>query len=160
LENGEKIISAFIYNEDNILILASKNNLIKRTLHSSLSVLKSNSLSTIMGLEENDELVSCISFSKDELENKNKLLGTITETGCVLLYPIESISIVGKNASGVRNLNTSESIVSVFVDEPNNDFLVTLSTQGAKKIAREKLPIGKRCGKPKLIFSTSNIKIS
>jgi DNA gyrase/topoisomerase IV subunit A len=133
--------------------------MIKRTMLDDLSVSRLNKSSTIMKLDEDDEIINCLLTIKNDSPDANELIGAVTQTGSVLLYPINQINIIGKNGSGVKNLNTLEEISSIFIDSPTNAFLVLSANQGAKKIKRELLPIGKRAGKPKPMIASNKINI-
>jgi DNA gyrase/topoisomerase IV subunit A len=133
--------------------------MIKRTMLDDLSVSRLNKPSTIMGLDDNDEIVSCLLTIKNDAPESNELIGAVTQTGSVLLYPINQINIIGKNGSGVKNLNTLEDISSIFIDNPSNAFLVLSANQGAKKIKRELLSVGKRAGKPKPMIASNKINV-
>jgi DNA gyrase/topoisomerase IV subunit A len=163
LQADEHIINCFIYNEkDNenkVLVIASKKNMIKRTKLDDLSVSRLNKPSTIMKLDDNDEIIGCLLTIENNTSDSNDLIGTITKTGSVLLYPINQINIIGKNGSGVKNLNTAEDISSIFIDNPTNAFLVLGANQGAKKIKRELLPIGKRTGKPTPMIASYKMEV-
>jgi topoisomerase-4 subunit A len=70
IDSDEKIINAFDYtdkNEDSrILVIATKEGSIKRTKVSDLGISKLTKISTVMGLDENDSLVSCLVTEDNE----------------------------------------------------------------------------------------------
>jgi DNA gyrase/topoisomerase IV subunit A len=156
IELGEKIINAFETNEnniENILVIASKKCFIKRTKMASL-INKIVKFSTIMSLNEGDELVSCILSSSN---NTDDLIGVITTTGKGLMYPITQVSIVGKNASGVVNTKGAEDIAAIFIDSPKKNYLFIGGVQGCKMIKRDLIPIGKRTNNPKPLVNVLKV---
>jgi topoisomerase-4 subunit A len=153
----DKIIAAFNY-ENNLedprcLIIATKCGMIKRTLVKDLNISKLTKISTCMKLDENDTVVSCCISSTDN--NLNELLGVITQNGVGLYYPTSQISVVGKNAAGVKNvsLRDDDNVVAIFVDDPKNEFILIAAVQGMKRIRRDLITVGNRGNVGKSLIS-------
>lgn len=134
---NEKIVYAFNYKnnvEDNrCLTLASKNGVIKRVLVKSLGISKLTKISTCMNLDENDTLVSCVLFDNG---NDNTDIGIITHYGIGLVYPSNQISVVSKNAAGVKaiSLKDNDKLVAIFDATNLEDFVLIAANQGMKRI--------------------------
>jgi DNA gyrase/topoisomerase IV subunit A len=118
--------------------------MIKRTNINTLGISKLSKISTIMSLQPNDEIVSCIISSS--IDNVNEKVCTITRNGMSLLYPTSQISIVSKNAAGVNNINlkNDDIVVSTFLLDELKDYVSVISTQGFKRINRTMLPLSNR----------------
>jgi topoisomerase-4 subunit A len=158
----DKIIQAFNFAnniEDNrCLIIASRRGMIKRTLIKDLGVSKLTKILTVMNLDEGDSITSCvISESADE---PNQMLGVITKYGMGLFYPSNQISVVSRNAAGVKNVSLREKdeVSAIFIDDPTREYILIVCVQGMKRIRREQIIQGKRnsVGKPLINQIKSN----
>lgn len=153
LLDNEKIISIFQYNEqkNTTLIIASKLGMIKQVNINELGDSKIIKQSTVMDLKEKDEVISCI-------ENIGyKYICSTTVSGKTLAYPINSISITGKNSSGVMNGGLKEEI-SCLTPITNKEFFIIVASEGIKKLKLKDIYFNKRTAiaKDTLYQSKSN----
>ncbi|MDE6476920.1 MAG: hypothetical protein K2L48_01815 [Mycoplasmoidaceae bacterium] len=144
---NEKVIYAFNYKnnvEDNrCLTLASKNGLIKRVLVKSLGISKLTKISMCMNLDENDSLVSCLLSENDNPENK---IGVVTKYGMGLVYKSGQISVVSKNAAGVKSisLKNNDEVAAIIDANNENAFVLISAIQGMKRIKVSSFQLGNR----------------
>jgi topoisomerase-4 subunit A len=153
----DKIINAFNYDnnldDERCLIIATKKGMIKRTLIKDLNITKFAKISTIMNLDEGDEIISCVISSNST--NENEMVGVITKLGMGVKYPTSQINVVGRGAAGVKNvsLRDNDEVASIFIDDNKLDFVLIASNQGSKRIHRDQLPIGNRTNVGKSLIS-------
>jgi len=153
---NDKIIAAYNYdnsiNDTDCLIVATKNGLIKRTLIKDLAISKSIKLTSYINLNDKDEVVSCLKSSTNE---QNKNVGVITKNGMALMFPINQISLVSKNAAGVKsiNLKDQDSVATIFIDEPESDLIFIGCQQGFKRIKKTEINVGMRANVGRMILS-------
>lgn len=154
---NEKIVYAFNYKnnvEDNrCLTFASKNGLIKRVLVKSLGISKLTKISMCMNLDQNDSLVSCLLHQNDDSQNK---IGVVTKYGMGLVYSAGQISVVSKNAAGVRSISLKDNDeVAAIIDANNeNAFVLISAIQGMKRIKISSFQIGNRANVGKHIVAS------
>jgi DNA gyrase/topoisomerase IV subunit A len=122
--------------------------MIKRTNVSEIITTRANKAFTIIKLQDNDEVVSV--RVDDTADEDNTLLAVITKNGFTLSYPINQISVVGRNASGVKNISTDDEIVGVTV--LNKEYVVVGTNNGYKILNSSFITVGKRVGKPKQLL--------
>lgn len=147
-----KIVNAFSFNnveDQRTLIIATKKGMIKRTLVKDLGVTKITKSSTIMPLDDGDEIVSCVI---DEQNNESNYIGVVTKHGIAVRYPVNQVSIVSRNAAGVKSigLKDNDEVAAVFLQDARKDFVLIASQQGMKRIRYDAITIGSRpnVGKP------------
>jgi DNA gyrase/topoisomerase IV subunit A len=132
--------------------------MIKRTMVKDLGISKITKISTVMNLDEGDAIVSCV--ISDTTDDSAQMVGTITKYGIGLIYLSNQVSIVSRNAAGVRNisLKDNDSVAAIFVDDPKKEFILITCIQGMKRIRRETMPQGSRAnvGKPLISQIKSN----
>ncbi len=154
---NEKIVYAFNYKnnlEDNrCLVLASKNGMVKRVLVKSLGISKLTKISMCMNLDKDDTLVSCVLLDKYD---ENTKLGFVTKNGLGLIFNADQISIVSKNAAGVKSmsLKDNDQVVAVFNASNNNDYVLIAAIQGMKRIRMDSFQIGNRANVGRHIITT------
>lgn len=146
LNTEEKVISSFMYNKKDTLILATKMGMAKRTLLSDLEVARCNKPMTAMKLKENDELIS---VSKD--------LGQIlmvTEAGYYLNYTSDELPIVGPKASGVKGINLKDdNLVSMISFSEKVEYItVFTNNKTAKRVKLSELEHHSRAKKGSLLL--------
>jgi topoisomerase-4 subunit A len=136
------------------LVLASKNGQIKRTRVKDLGIAKLPKVSNVMTLDENDRLISAALASSDKVETN---VSVVTKDGNAIAYPIDQIPVIGKNGSGVKNLNLkdNDSIAAIFLNESSKEYVVIACEQGAKRIKTSSITIGKRTNQPKSVVLQS-----
>ena len=161
--DNEKVIYAFNYDnklsDKRLICLVTKNNKIKMVKLNSLNINKNIKSSTIMSLDQNDELVSAFIFDKEDSNNK---IGIVTEQGLGLVYSSQKVPILSSNASGVKALNikTDDHIAGIF-DANNQDKYVLISCfNGFKRLKISEFPFGNRSnvGKQVTLSSSSDNK--
>jgi topoisomerase-4 subunit A len=133
-----------------MLIIASKKCMVKRTTIEDLGISKLTKSSMVMKLEENDAVVSAQIINQND-EDKNVCV--ITTTGRGIKYPLSQISVVGKNAAGVKNTGADEDIAALFVDHQNKEFACIAANQGFKRLKINDISLGARTNSPKFILS-------
>lgn len=163
--NGdEKIICAFNYdnnvNDQRCLILASKKGQIKRTLIKSLNVAKNIKSSTIMNLDEGDELVSALILNS---QNTNVDIGIINSTGIGYKFNVNLVSVLSPKASGVKSMNLAkdEFVAGIVIVNDNSNLqesILMIAANGMKRIHYADLPASNRpsVGKSLLLQTKSN----
>jgi topoisomerase-4 subunit A len=156
----DKIIQAFNFannlEDSRCLIIASRKGMIKRTLIKDLGISKLTKISTVMNLDEGDLIASCVISEK--VDDANEMLGVVTKYGMSLFYPSNQISVVSRNAAGVKNvsLRDDDEVSAIFVDDQTREFVLLACMQGMKRIRRELIIIGNRTNQGK--SSISQIK--
>ncbi len=146
LNPEEKVIGAYIYKKLDMLVLATKMGMIKRTRMSDFEVSRCNKPIVAMKLKENDELVS---VSKDL---GNVLL--VTENGYYLNYKTEEIPLIGAKASGVKGISLKEDkVINMFSYDDKIEY-VTLFTDNktAKRVKINELESHSRAKKGSTII--------
>jgi len=103
LQENEKIISAFILEEDKTLTLFTKNGMVKNVLMKDLIVTRYSKTMTAIKLKDEDELVSVAEAMDETL--------IVTNNGYYLRYQNSEIPVVGTKASGVKGINLSDDFV-------------------------------------------------
>ena len=146
MSTGEEVISSYIYNKDDIYVLASKNGMIKRTNASDFEVARCSKPMVAMKLKEGDSLIDV-----------HKDLGNIilvTENGYYLNYPSEEVPMVGAKASGVKGINLKEDVVRNMVSYNETSEYLTIFTDNktAKRIKISDLETQGRAKKGTLLL--------
>ncbi len=146
LQDGEKVLTSYIYNKNNTLVLASKEGMAKRTLMSDFEVQRCNKPMTALKLKANDELVSV------NLATDNILF--ITANGYYLNYKSEELPIVGTKASGVKGISLKEDQLITTISYDDKTEYVTLFTDNktAKRVKISDLETHSRAKKGSTIL--------
>lgn len=141
LNDSEKVINSFMYNKDDMLVLASLNGMVKKTLMSDFEVQRCSKPMTAMKLKDDDELIS-VTKCKD-----NVLF--VTENGYYLNYKCEEVPVVGTKASGVKGINLKDDKVVNMVSYDDNIEYLTIFTDSktAKRIKLSDLEFHSRAKK-------------
>ncbi|MDR2823213.1 MAG: DNA topoisomerase IV subunit A [Mycoplasmataceae bacterium] len=153
----DKIITAFNYTnnleDSRCLIIASKQGMIKRTLVKDLGVSKLTKISTVMNLDEHDSVCSCAIVANST--NEAERIMVISKFGIALSYLTNQISVISRNAAGVKNitLRDNDEVAAIFVEEANKEFVLLACTQGMKRVRRELIPQGNRGNVGKSLIS-------
>ena len=103
LQEHEKIISAFILEDEKQLTLFTKSGMVKNIIMKDLIVTRYSKTMTAIKLKDNDELVSVDYYGDNTI--------IITNNGYYLMYKTEEIPVVGPKASGVKGINLSDDFV-------------------------------------------------
>jgi len=146
LQDGEKVLTSYIYNKNKTLVLASKEGMAKRTLMSDFEVQRCNKPMTALKLKANDELVSV------NLATDNILF--ITANGYYLNYKSEELPIVGTKASGVKGISLKEDQLITTISYDDKTEYVTLFTDNktAKRVKISDLETHSRAKKGSTIL--------
>ena len=164
LAPDEKIIAGFNYdnniNDPRCLVLASAKGMIKRTLVKDLGISKLTKSSKIMQLS-NDQLVSCLVLP-NETDDIN--IGIVNNLGYGYATKQDQISLVSRNASGVKAMNmmSNANIAGIInYNETNtNDTILFVSSNGMKRIHINDLPILNRPSKGVSLVNQPKTNIS
>ena len=112
LSESEKVIRAFIVENNKNLTLFTKLGMVKTISMNDLFVTRYSKAMTAMKLKDNDELVSVDYTSNETL--------IVTKNGYYLRYNTNEIPVVGLKTSGVKGINLVEDEV-IFGGEINNN---------------------------------------
>lgn len=144
--NPEEKIQAVItlkeFNNDNYLVMGTKNGLIKKTSLEAYSSIRKNGLNAI-NLKDGDELISV------RMTTGSSEIMFFTREGYAIRFNEKNIRPLGRNASGVKaiTLRNSDIAVSMDIVVKNNDVL-TISENGfGKRTSVEEYTVHNRGGK-------------
>ncbi|MCM1053145.1 MAG: DNA topoisomerase IV subunit A [Ruminococcus sp.] len=142
----EKVLTSYMYNKKDTLILASKNGMAKRTKMTDLEVARCSKPMTVMKLKENDELISV------SIDLGNILM--ITNNGYYLNYKSEELPIVGSKASGVKGISLKDDTLNSMFSYNDNTEYITLFTDNktAKRVKISELDTHSRAKKGSTII--------
>ena len=141
LDSDEKIIKFFVVtNEDKeddstALLLVTRKGVGKRMLLSDLPQTRNGA--KIMSLRtEDDSLVSAT------LVDNDAEIFTVSKNGQGLKFPVNKISVMGRQAAGVRimNLEDGDELVSAFAVNDGDQILQIMEAGGAKRMKAEDIP--------------------
>ena len=154
IDSFEKTVAIFaISKNSNIkteVFVATKNSLVKRFMIEDLTISRNAKISSYIGLKSDDEVINAF-VVKDEY----KEVITITSNGNGLRYQISEVPVVGRSASGVKNINLKDDdyVGAVMPVEPDESFIFLVSNRGAKRIHFEDLALTTRAKIGKRILS-------
>lgn len=143
LSSNEKIIFAFNYanetQDHRSILLASKNNKVKRIDVSDLNVGKIAKVATCFNLDDNDKLVSAW------FANDNGIVAFISSDGYAYKCNINEISVLGRGAAGVKAMKLHDNcyLAGTAIAKNNNDVLLVASN-GMKRIHFSDISMSKR----------------
>ena len=142
----EKVLTSYLYNSKDILILASKNGMAKRTKMSDLEVQRCTKPMVAMKLKDNDELISVV------VDTKNVLW--ITSNGYYLNYNSAELPIVGAKASGVKGISLKEdNAVNMFSYDNTIEYITVFTdNKTAKRVKISDLEVHSRAKKGNLLL--------
>lgn len=103
LQEGERLISSFVLEDNKKLTLFTKNGMVKNILMKDLIVARYSKAMTAIKLKDNDELVNVCDYGKETV--------IVTNNGYYLRYNTEEIPVVGPKASGVKGINLTDDFV-------------------------------------------------
>ena len=142
IEKQERIISVLAFDtfkEQNMLLLATKQGMMKQAKLEDFEVTRFNKPIKAMKLSEGDELV-CVDFK----ERKNIL--AISKRGYALRFKTDELPLYGLQAGGVKSMSLSEEdeLVGALFVSPSDDFIMLTSRGHVIKDIVEELPIYNR----------------
>ncbi len=155
LETNEKIVSAFNtkfpITDDKLLLIATKNGLVKRTNLNELVLAKSPKSLGIINLRENDLVVSAQLVSN----NTNYEVISVTKNGYGIKYNIDEIPIIGRVSSGVKSqkLYDNDCIATCIAINNENQQIVLVANRGMKRIYANDIKKIKRAGTGIMLMS-------
>ncbi|MDD5017189.1 MAG: DNA gyrase subunit A [Eubacteriales bacterium] len=144
LDAGEKVSAVFPitdFNDDTMLVIATKNGFIKKTPVSAFKNIRQSGLIAI-GLREDDELIGVLETSgSDEL-----IVGTAK--GMSVMFLEEDVRDMGRTAMGVKSvtLRAGDSVVGIGIARPDTEVLVISENGYGKRTAVSEYRIQKRGG--------------
>ncbi len=146
LQENEKIIAAYILEEDKKLSLFTKNGMVKSILMADLVVTRYTKTLTAIKLKENDELIN-VDICKDDVV-------IVTKLGYYLRYASAEIPIVGLKASGVKGINLKDDEVVYGGSLNNNSEYLNVFTNNntSKRIKVSDLKILSRAKKGTMLI--------
>ncbi|WEK83194.1 MAG: DNA topoisomerase IV subunit A [Mycoplasma sp.] len=154
---NEKIIAVFNFpnnvNDKRVLLIATKQGKIKRVSVGSLNITNICKSSTCMKLDDNDTVVSCL-ILPDEATNYQ--IACFSKNGNGYIYSLNEVSLLGKNASGIKamNLANNDSLLGVTLVNPEQKLLI-VGDNGMKRLDFNELPTLKRPSLGKSIFANT-----
>jgi len=153
LQEGERLIAAYILENDKTLTLFTKNGMVKNVLMEDLVVTRYSKTMTAIKLKDNDELVSVSNADKESL--------IVTKNGYYLRYLTEEIPVVGPKASGVKGINLSddEVIYGGCIRETSEYLDVFTNNKTAKRIKLSDLKLLTRAKKGNMLIKKNKTVI-
>ncbi|WPL37883.1 DNA topoisomerase IV subunit A [Malacoplasma iowae] len=154
IDSFEKTIAIFaISKNSNIkteVFVATKNSLVKRFMIEDLTMARNAKISSYIGLKSDDEVITAF-VVKDEY----KEVITVSKNGNGLRYQINEVPVVGRSASGVKNINLKDDdcVGALMPVEPDESFILLISNRGAKRIHFEDITLTSRAKIGKRILS-------
>ena len=150
LSPDEKIISSVIYDsDDSILVLATKNGMVKKTLYKDFVAQRYSKPMTAMKLkDENDELVSVYKAS-----DKQDVV-MVSKNGYYVKYSLSEVPVLGAKASGVKGINLKDDeLASLSVIKDTDEYInVVTNNKTAKRVKLMDLQTMSRAKKGSLIM--------
>ncbi len=144
LDAGEKVSAVFPisdFNEDTMLVIATKNGFIKKTRVSEFKNIRQSGLIAI-GLREGDELIGVLETSgNDEL-----IIGTTK--GMSVKFSEKDVRHMGRSAMGVKSatLRQGDSVIGIEIALPDSEVLVISENGYGKRTPITEYKLQKRGG--------------
>lgn len=153
LDSLEKVVCAFSVNLnkdiDTEIFVATKKSFVKRFLIQDILLGKTAKSTTYVGLKNDDEVINAFVVDKQAKE-----IITFTSSGYSIRYNINEVPVVGKNATGVRNINLKNNDnVAAVLPISNDGFILLISNRGAKRFYFNEIPLSGRATIGKRILS-------
>ena len=150
LSPDEKIISSVIYDsDDSLLVLATKQGMVKKVQFKDFIVSRYSKPLTAMKLKDDkDELVSVFKCS-----DKSNVIMT-TKNGYYVKYNLSEVPVIGPKGSGVKGINLKEDeLVSLSVIKDTDEYInIVTNNKTAKRVKLTDLPMMSRAKKGSLIM--------
>ncbi len=150
LSPDEKVISSVIYDNDNsILVLATKQGMVKKVLYKDFVVSRYSKPLTAMKLKDDkDELVSAFKTNNDS----NVIM--VSKNGYYVKYSLNEVPVIGPKGSGVKGINLKDDeLVSLSVIKDNDEYLnIATNNKTAKRIKLSDLYMMSRAKKGLLLM--------
>ncbi|MHC1719080.1 MAG: DNA gyrase subunit A [Clostridiaceae bacterium] len=154
IEQGEKIQAVITLKEfadDNYLIMATKNGVIKKTGLSQYSAIRKNGLNAIT-LRDGDELIGV------KLTTGNSEIVEVTQNGYAIRFNEKDVRSMGRTASGVRaiTLRKDDAVVSMDTVVEGQDILVVSENGFGKRTEISEYTPHHRGGKGMITYKVTN----
>lgn len=154
IDSADKAITAFAITKRadmaTQIVIATKKSLIKRITLEELTISKSPRVSSYIGLRNDDEVVSAF-----VIKNNFSEIATVSENGMAIRYSINEIPLVGRTASGVKNINLKDKdlVAASFAIDRSESFVLIASNRGVKRIYFDDITLSSRTKTGKKIFA-------
>lgn len=146
----DKIVSTMIvksFDTDAMITMVSKNGKIKKTSVRDFEVTRQNRLYKAMKLDKKDSLVVAMSTS---IQDQEVML--LSETGNIVRYDLEQVSLQGLNASGVKAMNLGvDHIVDGLIVSHKSDLVFLTQDGQAKRLKTNDISVSGRPAKGNLV---------
>ena len=144
LDANEKVSAVFPiadFNSDAMLVLATKNGLIKKTPVSEFKNIRQSGIIAI-GMREGDELIGVLETSGED----NLIIGTTK--GMSVMFSEKDVRHMGRGAMGVKSvtLRKGDSVVGVSIAKPDVDVLVISENGYGKRTPVSEYSLQRRGG--------------
>lgn len=154
IEQDEKIQAVISFKEfadDNYLIMATKNGLIKKTELSQYSSIRKTGLNAIT-LRDNDELIGV------RLTTGNSEIVEVTQNGYAIRFHENDVRPMGRTASGVRaiTLRKGDVVVSMDIVVEGQDILVVSENGFGKRTKISEYTPHSRGGKGMITYKVTD----
>lgn len=154
IENDEKIQAAIAvkeFNDDNYLVMGTKDGIIKKTSLSAFASIRKTGIYAIT-LREEDELIGA------KITNGNEYIMFVTKNGYSIKFQEGDVRPMGRTASGVKaiTLRDEDSVVSMEAVR-NDEILLVISENGlGKRTPVSEYPTTKRGGKGVITYKSND----
>lgn len=143
IEEDEVVINVFNekdFNTDAFYVFATQNGMIKKSTVPLFKTTRFNKPLIATKVKENDDLISVMSFEKDQL------ITVITNKGMSLTYNTSELSDTGLRAAGVKSINLKAEDFVVMTEgvSENNTILMATQRGSLKRISFKILQVAKR----------------
>jgi len=143
LANNEHVVKLLCARdfEDKYLIMLTKSGVIKKTLASSFTKIRSTGIKAI-SLNDDDELVSCI------LTSGNDSIVLVTSKGQGIRFSESEVRAMQRQASGVIGirLHKNDFVIGMEIVEDNKDIIFVTSNGYGKRVSAKDFRIAHRGG--------------
>ena len=150
LSPDEKVVSSVIYDSDNtLLVLATKNGMVKKTELKEFVVSRYSKPLTAMKLKDDkDELVSVYKCQSDSP------VVMVSKNGYYDKYKLSEVPTIGAKAAGVKGINLKDDeLVSLSVIKDNDEYLnIATNNKTCKRIKLSDLYMMTRAKKGMLLM--------
>lgn len=154
IDSFEKNIAAFSISKNSSIkqevFVATKHSQVKRFLIEDIAPAKNTKTTTYIGLKNDDEVVSAF-----VVQPEHKEIISISSSGNAIRYSIDEVPILGRTASGVKNINlkNNDYVASTFPVDLEESFILLVSNRGGKRIHYEDIGFSSRATIGKKILS-------
>jgi len=143
LTQGESVVKLLCMNqvEDQSVVMATKNGIIKRTDASEFAKIRSTGIRAL-NLNEGDELAYC------EMSGNNDTIIMATANGQGIRFKASEVRQMGRNAAGVIGirLKSNDYLVSMVVLSGSSDILFVTENGYGKRVSSDDFRIAHRAG--------------